>query len=61
MSDHDSSNVVIAFSSEQVAIASLLRFTIYFFGLILLLTSLVATHLTPNEKMFIFIATIVCL
>ena len=61
MSDHDSSNVVIAFSSEQVAIASLLRFTVYLFGLILPLTSLVATHLTPNEKMFIFIATIVCL
>lgn len=59
--DQDSSNVVIAFSSEQVAIASLLRFTVYFFGLILPLTSLVATHLTPSEKMFIFIATIVCL
>lgn len=59
--DCDSSNVVIAFSSEQVAIASLLRFTVYFFGLILPLTSLVATHLTPSEKSFIFIATIVCL
>lgn len=52
---------VIAFSSKQVAISSLLRFTVYFFGALIPLTSLISEQLTFKERLFILFISILSL
>jgi hypothetical protein len=48
----------MAISRSQIAIASLLRFTFYFFGALIPLTSLISTQLTNWERLFILCISI---
>ncbi|KAJ1439779.1 Endonuclease/exonuclease/phosphatase [Ochromonadaceae sp. CCMP2298] len=41
---------VVAYSSSQVALSLMLRFTVYFFGALIPLTSLLSTQLTDYER-----------
>mmetsp|Transcript_4094 Transcript_4094/g.5658 ORF Transcript_4094/g.5658 Transcript_4094/m.5658 type:complete len:676 (+) Transcript_4094:3-2030(+) len=49
---------VIASSSEQIGISSLLRFTVYFFSVLIPLTSLLSTEVSAEERLSVLLTAL---